>query len=420
MRHQAIAAFVLSLAVAHAAAAQETAEFDPKALRSDTAADAEIDRIQKMPIPVYELLPDSVREAQTTARAYRNVQERESPVSQTDLDRAGTDARAAASRLVAATATCSEEEVDQSFAALQDAFGRNRIAYYQYENDPRFREQLSPPEKSAEQELTTAFNREDMSASQICARLADPATQKRLVDAVTNWFERQKKLASFVQAAYDAEKPRAKKLENAWLAREKALTDALNKSRVGADQLLSALPWYIVIFCVFGLALIGMMRLFHGDVQMEWIASGQVIQFATVMVLLIVIAALGIAHILNENTLGTLLGGVAGYVLSQGVGRAVARATERAVETGPKRAIGSADLRNDVLVRLMAHTSVSPSSDTLTLDQDLKIDPTKRDQLLIDINALIRQRGGRELTSAEMTQCRTVADLIARVSAALH
>jgi membrane protein YqaA with SNARE-associated domain len=60
---------------------------------------------------------------------------------------------------------------------------------------------------------------------------------------------------------------------------------------------------------------------------MEWVASGQVIQFTTVMILLSALMALGLTQILTEQTLGTLLGGLAGYVLAQGVGRATARAT---------------------------------------------------------------------------------------------
>lgn len=66
--------------------------------------------------------------------------------------------------------------------------------------------------------------------------------------------------------------------------------------------------------------------LFDDEVQMEWVASGEVIQFITVMILLSVITALSLSNKIQENTLGTLLGGIAGYVLAQGVGRAAARA----------------------------------------------------------------------------------------------
>jgi hypothetical protein len=70
---------------------------------------------------------------------------------------------------------------------------------------------------------------------------------------------------------------------------------------------------------------------------MEWVASGQVIQFASVMVLLIVVASLGILHILEKEGIGTLLGAIAGYVLSQGVGRAATRAATREHSQGKDR-----------------------------------------------------------------------------------
>jgi len=82
----------------------------------------------------------------------------------------------------------------------------------------------------------------------------------------------------------------------------------------------------ILVIGLLSIATIGVVRLFPDTVMREWVESGQVIQFVTVMILLSVIMALGLAGLLSENTLGTLLGGIGGYVLSQGVGRAAARA----------------------------------------------------------------------------------------------
>jgi hypothetical protein len=70
------------------------------------------------------------------------------------------------------------------------------------------------------------------------------------------------------------------------------------------------------------------------EIQMELISSGQLIQFPTVMVLLVVIVVLGLTAVLDDKTLGTLLGGIAGYVLSQGIGRAASREAVRAFSTG--------------------------------------------------------------------------------------
>lgn len=82
----------------------------------------------------------------------------------------------------------------------------------------------------------------------------------------------------------------------------------------------------ILIIGLLSIATIGIIRWFPQDVMKEWVESGQVIQFVTVMILLSVIMALGLAGLLTENTLGTLLGGIGGYVLSQGIGRSAARA----------------------------------------------------------------------------------------------
>jgi hypothetical protein len=81
------------------------------------------------------------------------------------------------------------------------------------------------------------------------------------------------------------------------------------------------------------------LKLFDPELQMEWVVSGQIIQFMTVMILLSVILALGLASFLKETTLGTLLGGVAGYVLAQGVGRQAARDATRGGAASPPRPV---------------------------------------------------------------------------------
>ena len=88
----------------------------------------------------------------------------------------------------------------------------------------------------------------------------------------------------------------------------------------------------ILVIGALSIAAIALVRWFPNNVMLEWVESGQVIQFVTVMILLSVIMALGLAGVIEENTLGTLLGGIGGYVLSQGVGRSAARAALREQE----------------------------------------------------------------------------------------
>lgn len=81
------------------------------------------------------------------------------------------------------------------------------------------------------------------------------------------------------------------------------------------------IPWLMLIIFGVGAATLAGVKLFAPGIQQELIASGQIVQFVTILILLGVILSLGLAQRLQAETLGTLLGGLAGYVLSQGVGR---------------------------------------------------------------------------------------------------
>ncbi|MCZ4312876.1 hypothetical protein O4H66_05615 [Comamonadaceae bacterium G21597-S1] len=117
-------------------------------------------------------------------------------------------------------------------------------------------------------------------------------------------------------------------------AAEKKLATLSTKSEL-SDKL-----WIVIsVIGAFSIGAILAVKLFSDQIQLEWVASGQVIQFVTVMILLSVIMALGLAGILKENTLGTLLGGIAGYVLAQGVGRAAAREVSRSRENAKNGAV---------------------------------------------------------------------------------
>lgn len=81
------------------------------------------------------------------------------------------------------------------------------------------------------------------------------------------------------------------------------------------------IPLLLLIIFGVGAGTLAGVKLFRDDVQRELVASGQIVQFVTILILLGVILSLGLAQRLQAETLGTLLGGLAGYVLSQGVGR---------------------------------------------------------------------------------------------------
>jgi hypothetical protein len=172
----------------------------------------------------------------------------------------------------------------------------------------------------------------------------ESVTCERLKNAVTD-VNRQQQLTQFIQTLRAEAVVEAQ--QNSKTADQLSALIKLVEERQGTlqkqanerstQQKLGNNLWLVIL--VIGILSIGAIvavKLFSENLQIEWVASGQVIQFVTVMILLSVIMALGLAGILKENTLGALLGGIAGHVLSQGVGRAAAReATRKSNRTEP-------------------------------------------------------------------------------------
>ena len=124
----------------------------------------------------------------------------------------------------------------------------------------------------------------------------------------------------------------ANRLKIAYQKRAALLAEEQKKASAqeSTTQNLVSYLWVIVLVLgIFGGGILALVRIFDKDVQLELVASGQVIQFPTVLALLVVIISLGLTGILKDNTLAALLGGLAGYVLSQGVGRAAAAAVSK-------------------------------------------------------------------------------------------
>jgi hypothetical protein len=103
--------------------------------------------------------------------------------------------------------------------------------------------------------------------------------------------------------------------------RIRKIQDALRARGSASTSAIAKLPWLVGLLGLFSLAIMVMVQRFRESIQKEWIASGQVIQFMTVTVLVTVVLILGLANAIRSEALGTLLGGVAGYVLSQGIAR---------------------------------------------------------------------------------------------------
>ena len=166
-----------------------------------------------------------------------------------------------------------------------------------------------------------------MDGPEICKKLkSEPGFMSELQAAFENGINDQKN-------AIATDQENANKLRTAWQERLTALENRqkeLQASEQKKSPISSNLPWIVLTLCFFCCVILFGIRFFSSQVQMELVASGQLIQFPTVMVLLVVIIALALSDILKGDSLAALLGGIAGYVLSQGVGRAVARQAQLA------------------------------------------------------------------------------------------
>jgi hypothetical protein len=190
-------------------------------------------------------------------------------------------------------------------------------------------DQSVPFSESEEATLQEVVQFLELSAEKVCAQYADKALLDSILSQITaavaiSSSRLQKNISTLREQA-----PRAKTIAQAWEKRRDDLSKSIENQSAPVNIVADQLGWIIGVFCVFGILMFVSVNVFKETVQIELVASGQVIQFATVMVLLIVVCVLGMSKLLGENVLGTLLGGIGGYVLSQGVGRAATRAATR-------------------------------------------------------------------------------------------
>jgi len=102
------------------------------------------------------------------------------------------------------------------------------------------------------------------------------------------------------------------------------------------NVLAGQLPILVGIVCLFSLCILAILKFIGSElIQMELVKSGQIIQFPMVMILLVVIISLGMSDKLTESSLSALLGGLAGYVLSQGVGSMASQRARAVVPVNP-------------------------------------------------------------------------------------
>jgi len=108
-------------------------------------------------------------------------------------------------------------------------------------------------------------------------------------------------------------------------------------NEVASARVAGIMPWILVIIFSLGMVMMFGIRMFSPTIQAELVSSGQLVQFVTILILFGALLALGLADKLQEQTLAALLGGLAGYVLSQGVGQRVRQSTLETIKETAER-----------------------------------------------------------------------------------
>jgi hypothetical protein len=300
---------------------------DTSILETEESTKKELDRIQKLEPSKSPVLNErALTDALDAISAYSDFAERTPSLEQAQVESARKQALEAFDQLLAALPSCQGQSLNKSLITITHQW--NQMERLGSRQVSRF----SADDVTTIQEIENFLYSD---ADKICQQYKNEKNHEmaHLRSQMSKAFDI---VAKQLQAQIDELKqkaPRAQRLLEAWMKYkekvQKALEDQTPSAIKVADQL-----WIIIgVFCLFWILMFLTVRAFSEEVQMELIASGQVIQFATVMVLLIVVCVLGMSKFLADNTLGTLLGGIGGYVLSQGVGRAVRREAVREAQS---------------------------------------------------------------------------------------
>jgi hypothetical protein len=299
--------------------------YDPKTFISKDAADAEVNRISKLQPLKSPVLNESTRHAVMDAVSqYRAASDRLKVLTSASLEKVTKDTKSDVAQdfdsLGKNVAPCNESQVKELTNKIMGS--------YNYPYDSLQDVRLSQGSAGKDPETWPDLH---LSGREFCKKFPNK-------DSLNALQERVNKDVDSILASFDAGQAKGRdmmplipQIVDEWNRYKKVLESAEEDSASTAGRVADQLGWIIFIFCGFAIFIFLAVRAFSDTIQYELVVSGQVIQFATVIVILVVLCILGMSGKISENTLGTLLGGVGGYVLSQGVGRAAGRQAGQAV-----------------------------------------------------------------------------------------
>ena len=295
-----------------------------KILADDKGTKGEVERIQTLETPANPaLLTRKLDEAQTAIDTYTAYLGSGKPLKERldNLQAREPDAMKNIDMLANSARNCKKtknfDAVDTSLISLRDYY---RLPGFEVSfGFPWITSSLPPTDVEV---LTKVSKLLEMDGQAFCKYVVDNEIDlNRLKQDLVKSVSILKAQTDAQISDYDKKSPRTQQVLNAWNERKSQLEKSLEQKAGTASTVANYLPWIIGAFCLFALLIFVILMRFPKESQLELIASGQVIQFATVIILLIVVCILGMAKFVGDSTLGTLLGGISGYILSQGVGR---------------------------------------------------------------------------------------------------
>jgi hypothetical protein len=145
-----------------------------------------------------------------------------------------------------------------------------------------------------------------------CVSIAQSDAYEKLVGLINTELS---SALGMIEAAIKTNKERETTVRNEL----RLLEERLNKSNNISDSLIT---WALPAFGLLVIILLLAPKVYNTDVQSDIFQRGLLLELLTVFLLVASILILGLAERIEQNSLGTLIGGISGFVLGRSFSRA--------------------------------------------------------------------------------------------------
>jgi hypothetical protein len=240
---------------------------------NDQALKGELERISRLPVPSDPIaLQEEIETARTTVDSFKRA------ISGDSGDAQWLNAR--------------HEDFSRGVRELQCDNARKGLAYLSSDLNAIF----ASGRFSKEPLISVLASAQNKSDPDMCKQITSGTMRDELMHVVDATFQNASDSVKWNNTV-------GTQLQNAWTERQRVLL----KAQAESTDLKKSMLW--VLAAIFGFAVLSiyLLLMLPGPLRVEFIKTGQLIQFPTVMVLVAVISVLGIVGILKENSLSARL-----------------------------------------------------------------------------------------------------------------